>query len=402
MFANAGPMHAELARHAALAVASGGQAEINVDPVERIRLEELARVAELNIADFTGVDTSVSGRGVTVRSVTRGEWALATLKAWGPLLESVAQSLSGADAKPGEAPGAESFGSLFGTLGPSGAKGSDVEAGHGQEFDWGSGLAGLLGQAAQAVGPALIGMQFGSAVGDMARRCLGQYEVLVPRPASDEILVVAENITSFAEDWSLPPDDVRLWIALHEMTVHILLSRQPVRDRLNELLAGYAGGFVSDGSSIEERLTGFDPGDPEGLQATLSDPSLLLGELLSPTQVLLGSQLRAITAAIYGWVDFVVESVGRKLIVSYDSLSEALSRRRAERGEGVKFAECVFGLDMSQAHYDRGTKFIAGIVERAGEEALPGLWSDARHLPTPAEVDAPGLWLERISIPDGE
>jgi uncharacterized protein (DUF2342 family) len=42
------------------------------------------------------------------------------------------------------------------------------------------------------------------------------------------------------------------------------------------------------------------------------------------------------------------------------------------------------------------------VVERAGEDGLAKLWSAARNLPTPSEVDAPGLWLERISLPELE
>jgi uncharacterized protein (DUF2342 family) len=40
------------------------------------------------------------------------------------------------------------------------------------------------------------------------------------------------------------------------------------------------------------------------------------------------------------------------------------------------------------------------VVERAGEDALPRLWANEDDLPTPAEVDAPGLWLARIGLLD--
>jgi uncharacterized protein (DUF2342 family) len=40
------------------------------------------------------------------------------------------------------------------------------------------------------------------------------------------------------------------------------------------------------------------------------------------------------------------------------------------------------------------------VVERGGDDALARLWSEPRTLPTPAEVDAPGLWLARIDLPD--
>ena len=94
-----------------------------------------------------------------------------------------------------------------------------------------------------------------------------------------------------------------------------------------------------------------------------------------------------------------MDSVGHRLISSYGSLTEALRRRRVERGEADRFVERLFGLELGQAQFDRGAAFVTGVLERGGEQALAQLWTSARHLPTPPEVDAPGLWLERISIP---
>ena len=37
-------------------------------------------------------------------------------------------------------------------------------------------------------------------------------------------------------------------------------------------------------------------------------------------------------------------------------------------------------------------------ASRAGDQGLARLWSSPHTLPTPAEVDAPGLWLERIDL----
>jgi uncharacterized protein (DUF2342 family) len=44
--------------------------------------------------------------------------------------------------------------------------------------------------------------------------------------------------------------------------------------------------------------------------------------------------------------------------------------------------------------------FVRGVVERAGEEGLVRLWHSGKELPTPAELNAPGLWLARIDLPD--
>jgi uncharacterized protein (DUF2342 family) len=95
-----------------------------------------------------------------------------------------------------------------------------------------------------------------------------------------------------------------------------------------------------------------------------------------------------------------MDGVGQTLVSGYGALVEALRRRRAERGEGERFVARLFGLDVTPAQYERGRTFVKGVVERAGEDGLARLWKSERELPTPAEVDAPGLWLERIDIPD--
>ena len=93
---------------------------------------------------------------------------------------------------------------------------------------------------------------------------------------------------------------------------------------------------------------------------------------------------------------------GRRLdlLTGYDQLTEALRRRRVEAASSDRFVEQLFGLELGQAAYDRGSAFVEGIVERAGKEGLARLWASEQDLPTPAEVDAPGLWLARIDLPD--
>jgi uncharacterized protein (DUF2342 family) len=70
-----------------------------------------------------------------------------------------------------------------------------------------------------------------------------------------------------------------------------------------------------------------------------------------------------------------------------------------EATEADKLIEQLLGLRLGQQTFDRGSAFVAGVLERAGEPGLARLWHDERSLPTPAEVDAPGLWLERIDLP---
>src|SRR4051812_18542084 len=90
--AGGGPLNWDMARQLALWVATEGQPEDNVDPFERMRLEELLRVAELHIASATGLKTSLTGRVLTIVPVTRGEWSRRSLDVYRPLLDALATS----------------------------------------------------------------------------------------------------------------------------------------------------------------------------------------------------------------------------------------------------------------------------------------------------------------------
>src|SRR5579859_3016999 len=365
-----GSVNWEIARQLAQWTASEGEAEANPDPLARVRLEELLRVADLHVTEATGLATSATGGLLKARAVTRSEWALLTLDAWRPLLERLAESL-------GSAPDRETP--------------EDVA---------GDPMAKLLGNLPQALAPLLFGMQGGSMVGHLGSRAMGQYDLPVPRPASDELLFVPSTIDGFGVDWSLPPDDVRLWVCLHEVTTHAVLSRPHVKARLEELMLAYAGSFQPDAGALEARLGSFDPTDIAALQETFSNPETLLGELETPRQRELMVPLQALLSALVGYVDHVMDGVGRRLIGSYEPLTEALRRRRLEDGDGARFVARMLGVELTAASYERGSAFIRGVLERAGESGLGRLWHSARELPTPPELDAPGLWLARIDLPD--
>jgi putative hydrolase len=386
----------DAARSLALAVATDGQSEPNVDPSERIKLEQLARVAELHVAQVTGLPTAVGGRELSVMPVNRGLWATKTLDAYRPLLEKLAKSLSPpADPGAGTRPGGD-------------LTGDDLErlAGDASIDDQ---LSAMIGPLLQAMQPTMVAMTAGSMVGHLARRSFGQYELPIPRPPGAELMLVVPNLDAFGAEWSLPSDDFRLWVSLHEITFHTLLGVPHVRDRLDDLIGRYASGFRNDPDALEEHLQGLgdvgDLADPSGdvlgqIQHILGEPDALLGAIQSDEQRALRPQLDALVAVLVGVVDHVMDSVGGRLTNSYGMLTEALRRRRVEAAEADRFVERLLGLELNQATYSRGAAFVDGVIERAGEDALSRLWTRDAMLPTPHEVDAPGLWLARIELPD--
>tara|TARA_B110000014_G_scaffold30482_1_gene19029 strand:- start:6065 stop:7234 length:1170 start_codon:yes stop_codon:yes gene_type:complete len=353
------------AKQIAMTIASGGTSEPNVDPVERMEFENLLRVAELHVNKMTGLPPSRSG-SLKIEPVTKAGWATHSLDALKPLLSGLAS---------------------IGT--------NEVE-------DLGD-IPSEINQMMALLAPMMAEMTTGTMVGHLASRCLGTYDLPIPRE-DERILLVVPNIDAFGDDWSIPKEDLRLWICLHEVTHHAVLGIPHIRKNLSGLLSQHAESFNSDPSVIQDQFGEIEIG--EGLEGLASlqnilNPEMVLGAVRSPQQEALLPYLEALVAVIIGFVDYTMDQIGNDLIPSYPMMTEALRRRRVETGEADRFVEKILGLNLTQQQVDRGVSFIDGIIERTGSKGLDRLWVNESNLPTPNEVDAPGLWLARLDLETG-
>ncbi len=365
-----GPLSWDAARQFAAMTATEGKAEPNVDPSVRFALGELARLAEMHVASITGLDTTVAGRAPEIVPVTPGLWADRTLEAYRPLFTELASSLSQRAAPPTDDDSVDPALAMFAQF---------------------SGL----------VQPMMLGMAVGSMVGHLARRAFGQYDLPIPRPAGVEILVVPSAIDRFATDWSLPVDELRLWVVLQEITGHCVLNVPHIRAALTDTVRQHVGGFQPDSSAVFGRIGDMDLSDSNpmtALQAAFSDPEVLLGAVRSPAQAALAPHLDTLVSVVIGYVDHVVDLAAARLVPTSSRLAEAVRRRRIEASAQDVFVEQLLGLRLTTHAVQRGRAFVDGVVERAGEDGLARLLSSADALPTPNELDAPGLWLARLDL----
>jgi putative hydrolase len=263
-------------------------------------------------------------------------------------------------------------------------------------------MAGLpgMGNMMSLLAPALLGMQAGSMIGYLAQHALGRYDLPLPTSDAPSLCFVVTNIDTFEEEWSLPRDDLRFYVALHE-TVHAAMRSVPwVRERLVELATQYVSSYEIDPNAFEAEFGMIDPQDPESMQRLTESPERVLGAMQSPRQVTPRDELQRLTSVMEGYADHVMARIGHRLIPTFDRIHEAMQRHRVERGEAERFIETLLGLKLERAHYERGQAFVDGVVERAELEGLNRLWDGPAMLPTPNELDAPGLWLARIDLPD--
>jgi putative hydrolase len=363
-----GPLNWDAAKQFATLASTGGSAEANVDPTVRIAYDGLLPIAEMHVRDVTGHE----GPSPRLELVTPGVWAQRTLEDYRPLFTELAVSLG----RP-----------------PSGGAGLDAPD---------DPMMAMMAGLSQMMAPAMMGMSIGSMVGRLASRAFGQYDLPVPRTSST-MLVVPRTVDQFAGEWSLPLDEMRLWVLAQELIGHTVYSHEATREAIISLVRRHVGAFRPDPSSVSEKLAELDlddAGDPmAAIQRAFADPEVLLGAVRSPEQVAMAAVLDASTAAVVGYVDYMVDSVAARLIGG-DALriAEAVRRRRIEAGAEDVFIERLLGLQVTPALVQRGKNFVAGVVDRAGEAALAKLFVSADALPTPAELEAPGLWLARIEL----
>ena len=357
----------------AISIASGGATEPNVDPVERIALEQLIRVAELQIADATGLRSSTSAP-LTVAPVTKADWVRRSMPPLKPLLDQLAAAMTTAPTDQGS--------------------GGDPQM-------------AMFEQLFSAMKPMMVTMTTGSMMGHMATKALGTYDLPLPRPNSNELLVVVSNLNALGNEWSLDPDELKMWIVLNEVAHHSVMSIPHVAERMHSLICRYADAFENNPNALDDALSGMDmsTGDPSNLgdlqkqlQEAFGDPSGMLSSMRSQEQLAILPEIAALSAAIVGYVDHIMDTVGTGLISSYQQLTEAVRRRRVTTSESDRFAERLLGLELDQALYDRGEAFVEGISNLGGKEALTKLWESPETLPTPNEIASPGLWLSRVGI----
>lgn len=367
-----GPLNWDAAKQFALLAANGGgllsgtgaSVSGNVDPGVRIKYSELAGIARLHVADVMQLEVPEAEPSVA----TPEQWAQQTLEAYRPLFNDLATSLGSSDDLPDEIA-------------------SDP-------------MAQMMAGLGKMMAPAMLGMSVGSMVGNLARRAFGVYDLPIPR-ATQSLVLVPATIDQFAAEWEIELDEMRLWVLAHELAGLTLLSIDHLAEQLRSLVQRHVGAFRPDSSAIADKLTSLDidQSDPmAAMQQAFGDPEVLLGAVRSPEQLALEPELDAAVAVTIGVIDWVVDAVAVRIIGGNAlQIAEAVRRRRAESSPDDVFVERLLGIRLGAEQTARGKAFVQGVVDRAGEQGLAPLFSDPKAVPTPSEIEAPGLWIARVS-----
>jgi len=362
LMSSSGPVNWELARQVGIASASFGTEDPAPTDEDRRGFDEAVRVAELQVAGFTGLEAPPDI--ARVEAVRRGQWVQSNIEGLRALLEPAATKIGDAIAS------------------------AQREAMPEQAQ---AGVAQLLGQ----LSPLLLGAQVGTVLGTLAQQVLGQYDIAVPRPdGAGALLFVVPNIARFEKDWSLDPTEFRTWIAIHEVTHRFEFARPWALTRFRELIDDFTSTLTLDLDELQERLAYLDPSNPEGMQEMLAGQENLFGAVMDDEQRLKLGRIQAFMTAAEGYGDHVMHALGAQMLPSYARIDEAMRRYRETEQVDPVF-ERLLGIEVKREQYRLGRAFCDTAVELTDETTLARMWDSAEALPSMPELEEPRLWLAR-------
>ena len=210
----------------------------------------------------------------------------------------------------------------------------------------------------------------------------------------------------FGEEWSLAHDDLRLWVCLHEVAHHAVLGVPHVGDEPSRACSP----STPPGSARRARRASREPAGDLSLRrpvvARRAPGDLRRSRRCSsapcaPTRSGRCSPgSRRSSPSSIGVVDWVMDSVGggahRQLRPAHRGAAPPPGRgRRLATGSSSSCSASSSPRPPTTAARRSSPASSSGPAPRASS----GSGRATASLPTPAEIDAPGLWLARIDLP---
>jgi putative hydrolase len=375
MATGGGPVNWELARQVAMATAAGAE-ELGMapqlpssaaapDPGEARAWDDRLRLAELWVDPVTSLPAP--GVTLTARPLNRPDWAEAVLPGFAPLVE------------PGARRVAEALGTGAG-IGPPG-------------------VGDMMGR----VGGLVAGLQVGTLVGQLARSVLGQYELAMPAADPAKVLLVPENVRDFEQAADLPGDQLRLWLACHQVAGQRLLAGVAwLPDHLHRVVDDVAVQSEPDASGLMDRLQSLDMARPEALQELLEGGGQgLLGPPSAALQAATG-RLEVLLALTAGYARVICGRALEGRLPGLAAIEAAGGRRDDDPQAPSRLFALLLRADPDRAGAARGQRFCQEVLAATDIEGLDRVWSHPDFLPTAEELDVPGRWLERAGLIGGD
>lgn len=252
------------------------------------------------------------------------------------------------------------------------------------------------GTSARRVARSILTIQVGIIMGYISRNVLGQFDLSLPEPEkAGRLYVVETNVNRIDRELGLEPMDFRQWITLHEVThAFEFRSNDWLRQYLADSMKEYLETIDWKGMSRPDffrRLRENDIGEKDALRA-----GGFISIIATPEQRKVLSRLQAIMSVLEGYSNHVMDSVGKEMLRSYETMKERFERRRESKSGAERLFRRLIGIDLKLQQYKLGQQFVDAVVEQEGLEFLNRVWQGPEFMPGLDEVHSPEDWITRI------
>jgi len=244
----------------------------------------------------------------------------------------------------------------------------------------------------QKVSEVSITCELGLVVGYLSGKVLAQYDFGLPKAdgvvKGEFFYFVEPNIQRLENRYDLDPANLRLWIALHEVTHSFQFKAFPwVGEYIHSLLQKYL-------KLIDDTIKTFKNEADEGRSA-FSWGAGWWKSLLSPEHRELIRRIQALMCLIEGYSEHIMMHVGKQF-PDYDEMSKIFKERQKRKTVAEQVLEKLIGFDLKVKQYTLGENFATYIADREGIGFLNTAWERPENLPAWDEILAPDAWIKRI------
>ena len=335
----------------ALNIARGTDGDPNPLPVERQRLEELAPLVARHVDALFGVPSDTS-----ITPANRSTLTIAALTQWRPLMEPLIAS--------------------------------STEIGQGLDDE----LNPMMAQMASALGPLFAGFQMGSVGGHFSERAWSLAALPLPRVDHERLLVV-NNLTAFAEAWSLERDEVYVFALAQEFVASLVLTQPGTGDALRALLFDTIREAARTQGDLFERLQSMI--DPSDITNVMSNPESLLDGIELPEETDATRAINAATGALLAVFEAAAHEITTTILGPRPALVEAYRRHRRSDARGEDAAAALFGISTQGPHHDAAARFVDALSAEHSLKVFDALLR-VDGLPSAAELERPDSWYQRV------
>ncbi len=244
------------------------------------------------------------------------------------------------------------------------------------------------------------GAEVGILLGWMSSRVLGQYDLLIIEDEDPEdqdiVYYVGPNVMALERKHGFPPEEFRLWLALHEVTHRAQFTGVPwLREHFLGLVGQTLDAVDPDPKVLKDAVQRIIAGRKSG-EDVLADGGLP-GLLASPEQREILNQISGMMSLLEGHGDITMDRAGADRIPSADRFSRTLRARRNSAKGINRIFQKVIGMEAKLNQYQAGEQFITAVEAVGGPELVNRAWERAENLPSMDEIRTPQLWVDRLT-----